>query len=124
MACRDVEKANAAKKDIEEKAAKDAVVGELLVEKLDLSSFTSVREFANRMLANEQHIDILVNNAGVMMCPQGKTEDGFETHIGTNHLSHALLTLLLLPRLKSSGASRIVNVSSYLHARKFIFILY
>lgn len=32
------------------------------------------------------HLHILINNAGVMMCPYTKTIDGFEMHIGVNHL--------------------------------------
>ncbi|XP_063837629.1 retinol dehydrogenase 11-like [Ostrinia nubilalis] len=119
MACRDINKANTAKDQIEHAAGTDKK-GVLVVEKLDLSSLKSVREFADRISASENRIDILVNNAGVMMCLEGKTEDGHETHIGTNHLGHALLTLLLLPRLKENDASRIVFVSSYLHAKHVV----
>lgn len=32
------------------------------------------------------HLHILINNAGVMMCPYTKTADGFEMHLGVNHL--------------------------------------
>ena len=31
-------------------------------------------------------MDILTNNAGVMWMPYSKTEDGFETTMGVNHL--------------------------------------
>ena len=58
-------------------------------------------------------ITALINNAGVMMCPYGKTKDGFELQMGTNHFGHFYFTKLLLPRLHSS---RIVNVSSAAHA--------
>lgn len=57
-------------------------------------------------------ITALINNAGVMACPYGKTKDGFEMQMGTNHFGHFYLTKLLLPRLQSS---RIVNVSSLAH---------
>jgi NAD(P)-dependent dehydrogenase (short-subunit alcohol dehydrogenase family) len=44
------------------------------------------------------------------------TNDGFESHLQTNYLSHFLLTNLLLPLLEAGGspyrASRVVNVSS------------
>lgn len=44
---------------------------------------------------NQLHI--LINNAGVMMCPYTKTIDGFEMHIGVNHLGKTeLLTQEIL----------------------------
>lgn len=36
-------------------------------------------------LHSEPKLDILINNAGVMVCPYGKTADGFEMQIGVNH---------------------------------------
>ena len=72
--------------------------------KLDLSSLASVRECAAAVLEKEPCIDLLVNNAGVMMCPQWKTEDGFDMQFGTNHVGHFLLTELLLPALRKSAA--------------------
>ena len=93
-----------------------AHAGQVDVVKLDLNSLSSVRSFAEAVIARYDRLDGLVNNAGVMHCPEGRTEDGFETQFGVNYLGHFLLTELLLDRLKSSAPSRIVCVSSVLHA--------
>ncbi|XP_021209019.2 retinol dehydrogenase 13-like [Bombyx mori] len=117
MACRDLTKAEIAKSLIEKETEYEKEKGSIIVEHLDLCSLQSVREFVARILASEATIQILINNAGVMMCPESKTKDGFETHIGSNHFAPALLTLLLLPRLIQDGPSRIVFVSSMLHEK-------
>ena len=56
-------------------------------------------------------MDVLINNAGVMAVPQGRTADGFEMQIGTNHLGHFALTNLLLGHI----TDRVVTVSSGAH---------
>merc|ERR1712137_189861 len=109
IACRSLQRATPALKQIKQEANSDNVE----LRQLDLSSFQSIREFVKSW--GDDPIDILVNNAGVMMCPYSKTEDGFETQFGTNHLGHFLLTKLLLPRLIDAGDSRILNVSSFAH---------
>ena len=47
-----------------------------------------------------------------MAVDRGLTADGFETHIGVNHLGHFALTMLLLPLLRSTAGSRVVTTSS------------
>ncbi|KAF5281074.1 hypothetical protein FQR65_LT14870 [Abscondita terminalis] len=115
MACRNVEKANESANDIKSNCEGQDNLGEIGVVQLDLCSLESVRECASKLLESERRIDILINNAGVMMCPQSKTADGFETQFGTNHLGHFLFTLLLLPRIIESPSARIVNLSSRAH---------
>ena len=89
------------------------VEGTTEVRDLDLTSLTSIREFADAWIGD---VDVLVNNAGIMMLPYGKTADGFELQIGTNHLGHFALTNLLLPHI----TGRVVTISSPLHARGHI----
>jgi NAD(P)-dependent dehydrogenase (short-subunit alcohol dehydrogenase family) len=86
--------------------------GTFLLGSLDLSSMEAVRAFAGWAAEQAGTLDILVNNAGVMAAPLGRTADGFELQLGTNHLGHFLLTLLLVPALVSAAPSRVVNVSS------------
>jgi len=83
---------------------------------LDLASLTSAKRAADEVAAGYDRVDILINNAGIMAAPRSTTEDGYELHIGTNHLGHFAWTATLWPLLKSSAA-RIVSVSSLMHAR-------
>ncbi|XP_045143911.1 retinol dehydrogenase 11 isoform X2 [Echinops telfairi] len=111
LACRDVQKGELVAKEIQTKTGNQQV----LVRKLDLADTRSIRAFAQGFLAEEKQLHILINNAGVMMCPYSKTVDGFEMHMGVNHLGHFLLTHLLLEKLKASAPARVVNVSSLAH---------
>ncbi|CAG7823046.1 unnamed protein product [Allacma fusca] len=110
MACRDLTKAEAAKEYI----LKEVPNGKLEVVKLDLGEFNGAREFSNLIHAKFDHVDVLINNAGMYKF-DGKirrTNDGFEEHMGVNHLNPFLLTLLLLDLLAKSERSRIVCVAS------------
>ncbi|NXV00530.1 RDH12 dehydrogenase, partial [Cettia cetti] len=111
IACRDIAKAEAAASEIRAETGNQQVI----VKKLDLADTKSIREFAEKFLAEEKELHVLINNAGVMLCPYSKTADGFEMHLGVNHLGHFLLTFLLLECLKQSAPARIVNVSSLAH---------
>jgi NAD(P)-dependent dehydrogenase (short-subunit alcohol dehydrogenase family) len=82
--------------------------GDTEVRRLDLADLSSVRAFAD---AWEGPIDVLVNNAGVMAPPLGRTAEGFELQLGTNHLGHFALTNLLLRHV----ADRVVIVASAAH---------
>ncbi|XP_011259620.2 retinol dehydrogenase 12 isoform X2 [Camponotus floridanus] len=123
LACRNMEKANEAVKDIKnnppsriKKEEYQNSAGELAIYFLNLCSLKSVKDCAKNLLMKEAAIHILVNNAGVAAILYEKTEDGIETTLQTNHLGHFLLTLLLLPKMQaSSPGCRIVNVSSIIH---------
>ncbi len=79
---------------------------------LDLTSLVSVRAAAVSIADAVSAVHVLMNNAAVMFTPFGRTEDGFETQFGTNHLGHFELTRLLTPQLGAAGGARIVNLSS------------
>ena len=93
----------------------ETAAGSVEVMELDLNSLASVRRFVVAFKGKHDRLDGLVNNAGVMNTPEGRTEDGFETQFGVNHLGHFLLTELLLDTLKASAPSRVVSVASVMH---------
>jgi NAD(P)-dependent dehydrogenase (short-subunit alcohol dehydrogenase family) len=80
---------------------------------MDLASLASVRKAASELLERNKPFDVIIANAGVMACPQGKTQDGFETQFGTNHLGHFVFVNRLVPLLKPGA--RIVLLSSAGH---------
>jgi NAD(P)-dependent dehydrogenase (short-subunit alcohol dehydrogenase family) len=84
---------------------------------VDLSDFDSVRNLAAAYLEQHDRLDVLINNAGVFPGKAQITQQGFEMQIGVNHLSHFLLSQLLLPALIETGASRVITVSSMLHQK-------
>jgi protochlorophyllide reductase len=108
MACRNAEKADAAKARI---AARHPKVS-LEVIPLDLADLASVKAFADTYRRRHKKLDLLINNAGVMFAPRGKTADGFEVHFGSNHLGHFALTGHLIDMLEKTAGSRVVTLAS------------
>ena len=82
-----------------------------------MSSLKSVRSLAAEIEQRYPRLDVLINNAGAAVRHRTLSADGIEMTVAGNYLGPALLTLLLLDRLKSSAPSRIVNVSSEAHQR-------
>jgi NAD(P)-dependent dehydrogenase (short-subunit alcohol dehydrogenase family) len=89
-------------------AIASAMLGETEVRALDLADLASIRAFAAGWTGD---LDVLVNNAGVMAVPEGRTADGFELQLGTNHLGPFALTNLLLDHIRD----RVVTVASGAH---------
>jgi NAD(P)-dependent dehydrogenase (short-subunit alcohol dehydrogenase family) len=86
------------------RAAAASMPGDVQVGELDLADLTSIRTFADGV----DFVDVLVNNAGVLGLPLTRTADGFEAHLGTNHLGHFALTCLLGRRIRD----RVIAVAS------------
>ncbi len=107
LAVRDIDRGQAAAQRIKDGLA-DARVR---VVHLDLADLASIEDFVAG--AAMGRVDVLVNNAGVMLVPRRElTADGFEMHMGVNHLGHFALTAGLLPALERAPAGRIVAVTS------------
>ncbi|XP_045762593.1 retinol dehydrogenase 11-like [Maniola jurtina] len=83
---------------------------------LDLAKFDNIREFAKNFNKDFDRLDILVNNAGCGEIKEAKTEHGIDFLMQINYIGPFLLTQLLLDKLVVSKPSRIVMVSSFLHA--------
>jgi NAD(P)-dependent dehydrogenase (short-subunit alcohol dehydrogenase family) len=111
LACRDVQKGEAAREDVARTTGRNDV--ELMA--LDLGSKASIRAFAASFRAKHQRLDVLVNNAGLWSTARGTTQDGLESTFGVNHVGTFLLTRELLPLLEASPPARVVVLSSKLH---------
>ena len=108
-AARDLVKARQATEIILEQGG----TGSFELVECDLASLASVRACADRLLAAGKPLDVIIANAGVMVCPEGRTADGFETQFGSNHLGHFVLVNRLVPLLRPGG--RVVILASSGH---------
>ncbi|KAI1342101.1 putative short-chain dehydrogenase [Xylariaceae sp. FL0016] len=98
LGCRDIEKGETAKADIEASTGKERVVE---VWQVDLGSFESVKEFCGRA-AQLDRLDVVLENAGVAASVY-KQFEGYERQITVNVISTFLMALLLLPVLRRSS---------------------
>ncbi|KAF9986215.1 hypothetical protein BGZ65_008461 [Modicella reniformis] len=119
LGCRDPQRATQGVKNLEPFVTEGNKVE---YRPLDLASFASVRRFAQDIETSfPQGIHTLILNAGLMVFSRQLTEDGYETNMQVNHLSHLLLSQLLLSSLRTGHKtspeepSCIVFVSSSLH---------
>ena len=90
-----------------------AIKGKLRLVELDLASFASARKASDALVKQGQQFDLVIANAGVMAAPFSKTEDGFESQIGTNHLGHFLFVNRIAPLLRANA--RLVSLASSGH---------
>ena len=78
----------------------------------DVSSLSSIREFARQLGERYDHIDVLVNNAGVMPPQRQVTADGVELAFATHVLGPYVLINELTELLSASSPGRVINVTS------------
>ena len=110
IAGRNPAKLNEVQKSLEE-AAPGVAVRKL---KVDLGSLDSVRAAAAEVNGWDDvpSVDVVINNAGIMAQPFSLTADGIESQFATNHMAHFLLTQLIMGKILTSKAPRVVNLSS------------
>ncbi|MEJ2558128.1 MAG: SDR family NAD(P)-dependent oxidoreductase [Anaerolineae bacterium] len=82
----------------------------------DFSSLDAVRGLAEQIQADQDRLDVLINNAGIgagsRPARRETSADGYELRFAVNYLAPFLLTYRLLPLLRRSAPTRIVNVAS------------
>ncbi|KAF2177779.1 NAD(P)-binding protein [Zopfia rhizophila CBS 207.26] len=114
LAVRDEKKGETAREDL---ARSEKLVSASMIEvwKLDLSSYSSISDFAERVKGLD-HLDIAILNAGLWKVTESFSTTGYEETIQVNYLSNVLLTLLLVPVIRDkkvgSDAGHIVVVNS------------
>ncbi len=100
IACRNVEKGKSAAKDIQSTTSLSASI--LEVWELDLSSYPSIKHFADRAKIELPRLDAVLLNAGVT-ARTFRMFNGNEEMINTNVISCALLAFLLYPKLHETA---------------------
>jgi NAD(P)-dependent dehydrogenase (short-subunit alcohol dehydrogenase family) len=90
--------------------------GEAVFYQADLSSLAGASGLAEALLADNKRLDIFISNAGIGSQNDGPARqvsaDGHELRFAVNYLAGFLLAYRLLPLLRASAPSRIVNVAS------------
>ena len=112
LACRDAQRGEAAVRSLSSTGGSS-----VHMVPCDLADLSSVRKCADEVSKKWQRLDVLVCNAAVITSKPQTTKEGLDEMFQVNHLSHFLLTHLLLPLLTKSPEGRICCVSSELHKR-------
>lgn len=113
MACRDLDKADAAAREVGIDPARRTLM------RLDLADFASVRALAaearEHLAAQGRTLDALVLNAAVYL-PRAeqplRNAQGYELSVATNYLGHFLLANLLLDDLAAAPAPRLITLGT------------
>ncbi|KAI1835746.1 hypothetical protein DTO027I6_3127 [Penicillium roqueforti] len=97
---RSIEKGNKAKVDLERATNRRNVVK---VWQLEMNSFQSVKDFAERVHVELDRVDVALLNAGLWNREYYQSPEGWEETLQVNTLSTLMLAILLLPKLKKSS---------------------
>lgn len=114
---RSIERGNIAKTELEKCTNRP---GTIQVWELEMSSFASVKNFANRVNTELPRLDVAVLNAGVWNRAYTKSPEGWEDTLQINTLSTSLLAILLLPKLRESSTSSEPTHLSITSSQQFV----
>lgn len=81
----------------------------------DFASLDDVRDLVTRIESEHSRLHLLINNAAIFFNNANEpplSEDGYESTFQVNYLAHYLITEQLLPVIRDSAPSRIINVSA------------
>jgi NAD(P)-dependent dehydrogenase (short-subunit alcohol dehydrogenase family) len=111
ITARSEKKGQAAKEQIERyiqsrKGSGRGASPEIEIYTLDMDDFSNVKAFAEKVNANIAELHAVILNAGVTNRAWSMTREGWEQTLQVNTISTALLALLLLPKLLSSGDTK------------------
>jgi NAD(P)-dependent dehydrogenase (short-subunit alcohol dehydrogenase family) len=109
MACRSLERAETAQRELLERVPS----AEVTVLPLDVSEPASIGAFARELADRGDRLEVLINNAGIVGVPLSRNSAGHEMQLATNHLGAFALTGRLLPLFRADGRPRVVNVGSH-----------
>ncbi|MEO0564289.1 MAG: SDR family NAD(P)-dependent oxidoreductase [Chloroflexota bacterium] len=77
----------------------------------DFSVLAQVRELATTVRERFEKLDVLVNNVGLVAQERWETQDKIEATLAVNVVAPVVFTHELLPLLKASAPSRVINVT-------------
>jgi NAD(P)-dependent dehydrogenase (short-subunit alcohol dehydrogenase family) len=113
---RNIEKANKAKAEIEQRAERP---GTIQIRSLDMNNYKSVAEFADRAGKELPRLDVAMLNAGLMHRDYTLSPDGWEETLQVNTLSTIFLAILLLPQLRASSTEMDISHLVFTSSSRF-----
>ena len=114
---RDHSKLKATIEEIRDRSKNEEVEGVLG----DFASLRDVSRISAELCSRLEGLNVLINNAGIWNREFTLSKDGIESTFAVNHLAPFLLTILLLDLITQEKQSRIINVSSMVHASEIDF---
>lgn len=103
LGVRSIAKGEVAKAEIVQHTACDA--NTIKVMQVDMSTFASVKTFANQLNEQVAQLDIALLNAGLATGKFVSSPDGWEIALQVNVLSTALMAILLLQKLRETATT-------------------